>query len=325
MLLHSFLTPSALHLARSRMSYHGTVILPRQRSAAFLIAFLLVAACPRICLAQLERAVDQALGKAPGTVVVLDIASGKILASRNLELAAKQLIRPGSTLKPFVLEGLLSANRIDSEQRLVCKRPLRIGSLRLDCSHAAEIKQLNAAEAIAYSCNSYVAETSVRLNEQELAEALRRAGLDSPTGLVEREAVGHIEHTSTREQLQLMALGLRGIEVTTLELLEAYRKLALQRPRDHEPRTAAIYKGLEDAVTYGTAHAAFVPGLKIAGKTGTATNVGGAVTHGLFVGYTPAEHPEIAIVVYLDRSRGLDAAAVAQTVLARYKPTEQKP
>lgn len=301
------------------------MIPPRQRSAAFLIAFLLLTAWPGVCLAQLERAVDKALGTNPGTIVVLDIATGKILASRNLELAAKQLIRPGSTLKPFVLEALMRANRIDSHQKLVCKRPLRIGSLRLDCSHAAEIKQLNASEAIAYSCNSYVAETSVRLNEQELAEALRRAGLDSPTRLVEREAVGHIEHASTREQFQLLALGLRGIEVTTLELLEAYRKLALEQPGSHELRTAAIYEGLEDAVTHGTAHAAFVPGLKIAGKTGTATNVRGTVTHGLFVGYAPTERPRIAIVVYLDRSRGLDAAAIARAVLAEYQPAEQKP
>jgi cell division protein FtsI/penicillin-binding protein 2 len=307
------------------VSYHGSVILHRQRCARLVTAVVIALVFPCLSSSQLQHAVDEALRTPAGTIVVVDLTSGKLLASKNLDLAAKHLIRPGSTLKPFVLQELLRTKRIDSQQRLLCRRPLRIGTSRLDCSHAPEVKQLNAAEALAYSCNSYMAEVSTRLSNQELPEALRRAGLDSPTGLLDGEAVGHINSVATREHLQLMALGLRGIEVTPLELLAAYRKLALQLPRAKELGTEAIYEGLENAVAYGTAHAAFVPNLKIAGKTGTASSAQIAITHGLFVGYAPAERPEVAIVVYLEHSRGLDAAAVAQSVLAQYKPSEKTP
>ena len=67
-----------------------------------------------------------------------------------------------------MLGELLRTKRIDSKEKLLCKRPLRIGSLRLDCSHAPEVKELDAEEAIAYSCNSYLAEASLRLDRQEL-------------------------------------------------------------------------------------------------------------------------------------------------------------
>src|SRR2546429_1370418 len=52
--------------------------------------------------------------------------------------------------------------------------------------------------------------------------------------------------------------------------------------------------------------------MHIAGKTGTATAPNTARTHGLFVGYAPADQPEIALVVYLPQGHGLDAAKLAQ-------------
>ena len=195
----------------------------------------------------------------------------------------------------------------------------------MDCAHSPEVRQLDMSDAIAYSCNSYTAEVSLRLKAQELAEALRRAGMDSATGLVKDEEVGRIGRPRTPDELQLMALGLRGIEVTPLELLEAYRKLAMRRGKQGDGARQEIYQGLEHAVSYGTAHAANVDGMRVAGKTGTATMAPGSITHGLFVGYAPAERPEVAIVVYLGHSRGLDAAAVAQPVLAEYWRLKRKP
>jgi cell division protein FtsI/penicillin-binding protein 2 len=133
-----------------------------------LIALVILAATAHSirCEAQLQRSVDHALENSAGTIVVSEVESGKVLAQKNMSLAAKQLVRPGSTLKPLVLGELLRTKRIDSKEKLLCKRPLRIGSLRLDCSHAPEVKELDAEEAIAYSCNSYLAEASLRLCPQ---------------------------------------------------------------------------------------------------------------------------------------------------------------
>jgi len=290
--------------------------------ALFLISQLAVSSPSD---AQLQRAVDEAMQGHVGALVVIDVSSEKILAAKNLDVAGRDLVRPGSALKPFVLLELMETGKLDAKQRLLCRRPLRIGGVRMDCSHTRDVAELDADDAIAYSCNSFVAEVTLRLDEGELLEALRKAGLDSPTGLTKSELAGQIERPANQAQIQLMALGERGIEVTPLALLEAYRKLALRKRAGTISAAGAVFDGMEHAVAYGTAHAAFVEGMKVAGKTGTAAAANNPRTHGLFVGYAPAERPEIAVVVYLKQGRGPDAAMVARAVFSEYAQMMKKP
>lgn len=267
---------------------------------------------------KLQREVDSAMGKLPGAFVVVDVKSRAILAAHGMDLASLRLEAPGSTLKPFLLMALLETGKLDPTQEFICRRPLKIGSAQLDCTHPAEVRQLDAAEAIAYSCNSYVAQVASRLSGAELVELLRRAGFDTPSGLVTQEAHGRIAVPPNLEELQLEALGYRGIAVTPLELLEAYRKLALRIRQEKLGVDAPVFKGLEDSVAFGMAHAAWVDGMSVAGKTGTSVARNTQKTHGFFVGYAPAEKPEIAVVVFLAQGRGLDAAAIAQPVLSMF-------
>jgi len=66
-------------------------------------------------------------------------------------------------------------------------------------------------------------------------------------------------------------------------------------------------------------NAAITPsGITVAGKTGTASGARTPQTHGFFVGYAPADKPEIILVVYLENGRGSDAAAIAAPILAAY-------
>ncbi len=261
-----------------------------------------------------------------GALVVADVGTGEILAAHELGLAARRLERPGSTLKPFVLMALLESGKLNASQRLQCRRPLRIAGVRMDCTHPDSVADLNAEEAIAYSCNSYFAEAATRLSSTELTQVLRRAGFDSPSGLAKEEASGHIETPRDRSMLQLEALGDRGIEVTSLELLGAYRKLALQKRNGIAAEVdGPMFAGLEQSVAYGMAHAANVDGMKIAGKTGTAASRETARTHGFFAGYAPAEKPEVVVVVYLEQGRGGDAASAAQSVFAEFAKDRRTP
>jgi penicillin-binding protein 2 len=268
--------------------------------------------------ALLQLQVNRAMEKVRGAMVVVDVANRSVLAAYRMDLASRQLEAPGSTLKPFLLMSLLESGRLDPNQQFLCRRPLKIGTAQMDCTHPSQVKELDTSSAIAYSCNSYVAEVALRLNGAELVELLRRAGLDSLSGLVDREARGRIDMPSTREDLQLEALGYRGIEVTPLELLEAYRRLALRKKQGDLGVDAPVFRGLEDSVEFGMAHAAFVDGMKVAGKTGTSVARKTQQTHGYFVAYAPAEKPQIVLVVYLAQGRGLDAAAVAQPVLQAF-------
>jgi cell division protein FtsI/penicillin-binding protein 2 len=256
-------------------------------------------------------------GKA-GAVVVLDLASGKILANWHLNMAAQRIEPPGSTVKPFVLMELLEKNRINPEQQLLCRRPLYIAGKRMDCTHPASILSLDARDAIAYSCNTYFSTVATRLSPAELADLYKRIGFTSPTGLTPNETVGQINTAREQPQIQLQALGEWGIQVTPLELLNAYAKLARQKLKGDLGSAAPVFDGLERAVKYGVAHTAQPVGTTAAGKTGTAAGLRTPATHGFFVGYAPADKPEIVVLVYLERGRGMDAAALAGPIFTAY-------
>jgi penicillin-binding protein 2 len=254
---------------------------------------------------------------ARGTAVVLAVDSGQILAAYHLEVAAQRLASPGSSIKPFTLQALLNAGKVDSATALICKRPLSIAGHRLDCSHPQTGQPLDAATALAYSCNSYFTSVAARLTPSQLRESFINDGFAQATGLAPREANGSVALTVSRDQLQLQAIGEWGVRVTPLELLRAYRNLALLAPNTVDPKLAPIFDGLDGSARYGMARSAQPEnGYKVAGKTGTAQADEGAWTHGWFAGFAPADKPTVVLVVFLEKGRGSDAAEVARRIFA---------
>ncbi|MFO1004912.1 MAG: penicillin-binding transpeptidase domain-containing protein [Planctomycetaceae bacterium] len=81
----------------------------------------------------------------------------------------------------------------------------------------------------------------------------------------------------------------------------------------------AIREGLELTVENpkGTGHKAQIPGLLIAGKTGTAEVGGDKPDHAWFAGYVPADRPRYAFAVFLEHggSGGKAAAPLARQVI----------
>lgn len=68
----------------------------------------------------------------------------------------------------------------------------------------------------------------------------------------------------------------------------------------------------------GTGGRARVPGIRVAGKTGTAQNPHGK-DHGVFMAFAPAEHPRIAVGVVIENGEhGTNAAPVARRIIAAY-------
>jgi cell division protein FtsI/penicillin-binding protein 2 len=288
------------------------------RRHIFLVLALIAGALP--CLAQetLEDVVDRTMLPRyahRATAVVLDLRTNKILAGYELDMAARRLATPGSTVKSFVLLKLLETGKTKASERYVCPRRVRIAGRRLDCTHPDLPAPIDPTDALAWSCNAYFAMAAKRLTPAELGEALRRAGLASSSGLAENETLGGVKTAASGDQLQLQALGEWGVMTTPLALLKAYAGLAQKLD---DPNVKLVWQGMEHSVAYGMARAAHVDKVNIAGKTGTAAQPGAAVTHGWFVGLAPAEKPQIAVVVYIEQGRGLDAAALAQPILRAY-------
>ena len=270
---------------------------------------------------RLQQTMYRAVSGQRGAAVAIDVVSGRVLASVNLNGAAKRLVRPGSTVKPFTLLALLTSGAVAPKTLVACHRKLEISGHKLDCGHPTAVGPLDAVSALAYSCNDYFTSMAVRLRPGDLREAFLRAGLGSASGLNKHEAVGHVELCTTREQLQLQAIGEENIRTTPLAVLNAFRQLALRRRMgNNDAIEQVVYRGLEAATEYGMARLAQPPGrVKVAGKTGTSVADEGRWTHGWFVGFAPAERPEIALVVFLEHGTGpSNAAPIAREIFSAY-------
>jgi len=81
---------------------------------------------------------------------------------------------------------------------------------------------------------------------------------------------------------------------------------------------------------WGTAWDSEVPGIEMAGKTGTAESVlnekGEYDTHGWFAGFAPYKNPEVAVLVFVQNGKGPQHAAhrVADIMRYYFKVPEKK-
>ncbi|MGA3032272.1 MAG: penicillin-binding transpeptidase domain-containing protein [Terracidiphilus sp.] len=255
-------------------------------------------------------------------IVVLDIASGSVLAGHRLGDAAHTLAAPGSTLKPLVLYGMVSAGEWNPARRVACNRQLVVAGHRLACSHPPA-PPFDARQALTWSCNSYFAAVARTLRPGELGSLLRPTGLLAATGLARNEAVAEFREPQSADDEQLALLGVEGVRVTPLELAVAYRWLALELAAHHDSEaTRMVRAGLEDSASFGMAGQASLGGTPVMGKTGTAESEASGRSHGWFVGLVPAQRPSVVLAVYLPAARGTDAAHVAGEILS-HAPLER--
>ena len=93
-----------------------------------------------------------------------------------------------------------------------------------------------------------------------------------------------------------------------------------RRGRAISPQTAAeLTTMMESVVTGGTGTAAQIPGVRVAGKTGTAETSKPGVNTAWFVAFAPADNPRYAVAVALEnqlhKTGGEVAAPIAKTVM----------
>ena len=86
-----------------------------------------------------------------------------------------------------------------------------------------------------------------------------------------------------------------------------------------KPQTAQeLNLMMQSVVTGGTGTAAQIPGVPVAGKTGTAETGNSGINTTWFIAFAPADHPRVAIAVVLQNQTGFGgttAAPIAKTVM----------
>jgi stage II sporulation protein D len=259
-----------------------------------LLTLLLLSPLTMAAESTTQAALSSALRSTPAVGVVVDVKSGRQLAA--VKAAGAALSTPGSLLKPLFLASALVHQEVLPQTTVFCRRDLHViakdRDWNLACTHPQTDVALSAQEALAYSCNRYFATLADRLSPADAAATLAHYGLPQANP------------AQTREQKELLVLGVAGLTTSPGQIAAAYRKLALEL--DHTPALDAVREGLRDSVRYGMAHNAAVPGMEISGKTGTVT------TAGWFAGIAPLNHEQVVIVIYLPHGNGADAARLAQ-------------
>jgi penicillin-binding protein A len=85
-----------------------------------------------------------------------------------------------------------------------------------------------------------------------------------------------------------------------------------------ESTAGEVTQMMQGVVDHGTAVAAKIPGVPVAGKTGTAEVDNGAANQAWFVAFAPANDPKIAIAVTVERTQGeggTEAAPIAKQII----------
>lgn len=151
--------------------------------------------------AALSETAWRALGAHRGAVVVMDAATGAVLAmvstpavdpaavardwdaltaradSPLLNRVTQGLYPPGSTLKPLIADAALNAGVTSEDEVFTCTGELAVGDYVLHESHGEAHGKLNLADALRESCNVTFATLALRLGASGLSKAFSRFGV----------------------------------------------------------------------------------------------------------------------------------------------------
>ncbi len=315
----------------------------------------------------LSQAVESS-GARWGGVLVSDVEKGEIIAwaqypffNPNSYRSSKPSIyrnrlagdslEPGSTFKPLIMAAALEEKLVTPNRKIYCEKGTwrtRYVTIR-DDTHSFE--NLTCTEIISHSSNIGTAKIGLEMGAEKMYSYLTRLGFGRRTGIGIHESRGILRRPRSWSEVDLMSTSFgQSVSVTGLQMLQAYTILAhggefrplrlLLDEQVHSGDSAgqrifsekscrSVLRMMEETVDGdGTGSRARIPGLRVAGKTGTAQKAdpsGRGYSRkrlASFGGMVPADRPRYVIYVMLDEPTttgygGAIAAPVFQKVAIR--------
>ena len=278
----------------------------------------------------IQRSARRALGRRTGSIVVMNPSTGAIEA-----LAATGSLRgggggaavpPGATFDVVTVATALTSGRYGRHSLISGASPLGVAGSEVRNDEGQSFGRLTLSDALTFSVNTVFARVGAGVGATALAHEMRLFALSSGPG------AGALRHLGVGE----VAAGQGSVTATPVQLATVAATIAnrgwmaqphstdLPGPAPQRPVMSAqaarlLTQMLRRVVTQGTATAANLPGLGIAGKTGTAPSGGapGRGTVASFIGFAPADHPTVAIAVVLMAPRGAFGGTAAAPIAAR--------
>ncbi len=278
---------------------------------------------------------------------ILKDTVGKPLVNRATQFG----YAPGSTFKVVTATAAIDSGEFTPSSAVSGRNDIPISGVALQNDHDESFPQITLTQALVHSVNTAWAQVAVRLGKPTLARYMSRFGFDRKPQLdypaEEMSASGEyasskglVAPTSPLVDVGRMGIGQDKLEVTPLQMAEVAAAVAnhgrlmvphlTDRIVDSEgqtvqtisprvqsvvmkPSTAtAVTSMMEAVVNEGTGTAARIPGVQVAGKTGTAeTLLGNTINNVWFIAFAPAANPRVAVAVTLQGVPGEGASFAA--------------
>lgn len=287
----------------------------------------------------------------------------RLLNDRALPLynrATQQLTAPGSTFKPITVIAGLQEGVISSDSSVFCDGVFDKVIPNLKCwKHSGHGNVANAPTALQYSCNDYSCEIAYQLgivNDMEYADNAALGSLQKYSKLFCLDRKSGVEIAETKPHVTdaysiPSAIGQGTHNYATVQLARYVNTIAAkgnvfqlslvkgiaETNGSFAENNAVLENRMElsdsiwDTVRSGMVQFAQNNSvlrdmkISIAGKTGTAQESKSRPDHALFVGYAPAETPEITIAVRIANGYGSsNATAVGRSIFSYYFHLESK-
>jgi len=265
---------------------------------------------------------------------------------------------PGSTLKVFSAAAALEFANLSPKTVFHCENgAYRIGKNTVHDVHRYGL--LSLQDIIKYSSNIGAVKISEKVGPEKLYHTLRLFGFGQKTGIDSAaETTGLLMHHKHWKDIDTAAISFgHGISASAVQLITAFAAIAndgvLMRPRlvqavtDQQgqilrefpaeevrrvvsPQTAATLREILQTVVLpgGTGVNAALDGYSACGKTGTARKIDENGNYAndrhvaSFVGFAPAEKPQLAVLVVIDEPKAqIYGGAVAAPVFKKIAQT----
>jgi penicillin-binding protein A len=294
--------------------------------------------------ARLQESAVGALGGRLGGIAALDARTAQVRALAGIAFSAPQ--PPGSTFKIVTTTAALEAKAVKTSTNFPVDTKAVIDGVDLENANGESCGG-TFQNSFAHSCNSVFAPLGVKVGARRLVDAAERYGFNGPPALPGEvpSTIPPADEIRTPLEVGSSAIGQFKVQATPLRLASMAQAVAAGgvrreptlRPGERRPRVRVtsrrVARTLErlmiDVVAYGTGTAGAVPGVQVAGKTGTAelkdtrgpnaeTTSDPENTDAWFTAYAPADRPRIAAAALFVRAGagGQTAAPAVQLVLA---------